>query len=545
MATSEAPVAAPQGEGLFIRKSSGLVREVGLREAFGINAGILCMIYSIFSLAIFQVSFPNTDYYIPIIVGGVISLLLCLAYSQLVATFARSGGEYVYTSRVFGPLVGATVGGALIVGITLACAFTVIGEGQIGVPLMFTAIGEALKSHSIIHFGTSTLLAKTPYLIVSLITLAIFTGVGLRSVATVAKFIFWCFVGGAFAFVILLILLLFTSHSGFVSSFNQVSGGTNAYNQIMIHAKAGGFHPGSTLSGALLAIPVGFLFFEGFTFSNYAAGELKRPARTYKIAVLAALAMGMAGAIIVWVALRHTVGLHFMQASASLSGSNAAEYGKLTSVAQNQGGVAYALVASGDPVTKIIIGVGTVMALLANGLAYFVLVSRVVFALSFDRLLPTKMADVSERSRSPIYAVSLITVIVLIFSVIGDETTLLSVVRNFLLILTGIFALGSLAAAVLPYRRKELYAASPKAFRGSVLGVPVITVLGTLSAIGCTYIDVVLATHTAYSGGYSASSIITLIIVLLLGPALYFSARFGLGRKGIDVRMAMRELPPE
>lgn len=542
MAISDEAIDQPQGEGLFVRKSSGLVRDVGLRDAFGINAGILCMIYDIIVLAIFQVSFPNTDYYIPLLAGAVISLVLCLAYSQLVATFARAGGEYIYATRVFSPILGATVGGALIVGITLAGAFTVIGIAQVGVPLMFTAIGRALGSHSLVTFGSSTLIAKTPYLIVSLIVLGFFAVVSLRPMASIARWIFWCFCGGAVAFVILLMLLVFESHAGFVTDFNKASGGANAYSEIITHAKAGGLHVGSTLSGAVLAIPVGFLFFQGFTFANYAAGELKRPARTYKLSVLAALFWGLAGGVAVWAALRHSVGLHFMQASGAL---NPTEYAKLTSVQQNQGGVAYALLASGDPVTKIIIGLGTVMALLANGLAYFILVSRIVFALSFDRLLPTKMSDVSKRTHSPVYAVALIALIILAFSVLGDETTLLSVARNFLLILTAIFAIGSAAAAALPYRCKDLYESSPKAFRGHIFGVPVVTLLGTLAAMACVYVDVVLATHTAYSGGYSTSSILLLVVVVLLGPTMYATSRWRLSRKGIDLRMALRELPPE
>ena len=547
MATSEAPLAAPtaptDAEGLFIRKSSGLVREVGLREAFGINAGILCVLYAIISLFVFLVAFPNADYYLPLLIGGFISLLLCLSYSQLVATFARSGGEYVYVTRVFGPLLGAVVGGALIIGITLACAYTVIGLGQIAIPLAATAIGQALHWQALITFGSSTLLTKTAYVIVSLVVWAVFVAVCLRPIAVVARVIFWCFVLGMLAFLIFLVLLGFTSHGAFVDAFNKTSG-ANAYNQIISHAKATGFQPGGTLSASLLAIPVGFLFFEGFTFANYAAGELKRPARTYKIAVLAALGLGVIASLLAWAALRHTVGLHFMQASAALSGKNPAEYGKLTSVPQNQP-IAYALLVSSDPVTKIILGLGTVAAFVANGLAYFMLVSRVVFALSFDRLLPTKVADVSERTHTPIYAIALIALIVLAFSVIGDATTLLSVARNFLLILTAVFALGSMAAAALPFRRKELYDASPKAIRGQVLGVPVITILGICSAIGCIVVDVVLATHTQYSGGYSTSSIITLIVVVLIGPAMYAVSRASLGRKGIDVRLAMQELPPE
>lgn len=539
------PPAGIAGEGLFIRKSSGLVREMGKRDTLAVNAGIMAMISSVAALAIFQVAFPNADYYIPILAGALISLVLCLAYSQLVSTFPRAGGEYVYTSRIFGPLIGAMVGGAVLVAICLNCANTVIALGQIVIPFFFTTLGEALHVHSLVTFGSSTLIAKTPYLIAGVIIIAVFVILGTRPLASVARWVFWCFLLGVIGFVTVVALLFFESHSGFVHAFDAASGGKGAYAGIISSATKNGFHPGGTVSAAILAIPVGFLWFAGFTFANYAGGEIKRPASTYKVAVLAALGIGLAGALLLWAALRHTVGLHFLQASAALQTSDPTAYAKLTSVQQIQGGLAYSLLASGDPVTKLLVAFGAVGGFLANGLAYFVLASRVVFALSFDRLLPTKMADVREKTHAPIYAVALITVGVLAFTVLGDETTLLSILRNLLLIVVAIFVMGSLAVTVLPYRRKDLYEASPKAFRGQLFGVPVISVLGMLSALGCAFLDVELATHTAYSGGYSTGSVITLVVVATLGLALYGTSRLTLQRRGVDLRMAMHELPPE
>lgn len=532
-------------QGLFLRKSSGLVREVGLRDTFGINIGILSLIGGVTVFAIFQVAFQNADYYFPLLIGAIFSLVLALAYSQLVGTFARSGGEYVYASRIFSPVFGAMVGGAVLIALFLNCANTVVGIGQIAFPFFVTTVGQALGVHSIVTFGSSTLIGKTPYLIEGVVVIGVFAALCLRPIAAVTRWVFWSFLMGFVGFLVIVLLLWFESHSEFIRAFNHESGGHNAYSAIMTAAAKTGFHPGATFSQAVVAIPVGFLFFGGFTFSNYAAGEIKRPLKTYRIAVIAALVVGLISALAAWGALRHTVGLHFLQASAALEANNPTAYSKITSVQQIQGGLAYGLVASGDPVTKILIGLGTLMAFLANGLAYFMLVSRVVFALSFDRLLPSKMAEVREKSHSPIYAVALITVGVLAFTVVGDETTLLSVLHNLLLIATAIFVVGSAAVMVLPFRRKELYDAAPKAFNAKIAGIPVISILGLLSMLLCIFIDVELATHVAYSGGYSTSSVITLVVVALVGPVMYGVSRFALARRGVDLRLVMHELPPE
>lgn len=49
--------------------------------------------------------------------GGVLSLLGALCYAELVTTYPRSGGDYVYLTRAYGPLVGFLFGWAHLGGI--------------------------------------------------------------------------------------------------------------------------------------------------------------------------------------------------------------------------------------------------------------------------------------------------------------------------------------------------------------------------------------------------------------------------------------------
>lgn len=164
---SAAPAAQDfSSEGLFVRKSSGLVREIGVRDTLGIGLGALVLMGAFSNVAVFTQYFPNGDYYLPIIIGGLICLVLTYAYVQLVGTFPRSGGEYVYASRVFGPVFGAAVGGAVLVAVCLNCGNTVVQLGQIFVPLAFSTVGDALHIHALVTFGDSTLAHKTAYLIV-------------------------------------------------------------------------------------------------------------------------------------------------------------------------------------------------------------------------------------------------------------------------------------------------------------------------------------------------------------------------------------------
>lgn len=542
--SSESP-GVGHGEGLFLRKSSGLVREIGIRQAIAIGAGILGLINIPWVLASYQLGFPNEDFYVAVIAGGLISLVLCLAYAQLVSTFPRSGGDYVTASRVFSPVFGSMVGGALFLVITLFAASTVITLAELLVPFFFTTLGQALHSGALTTFGSSTLTTKTGNLLDALALTAIVIAIALQPFRVGLRAMFLFFATGLLGFFIVLLVTLFESHTGFVHAFNSASGGTAAYGHIQSAAAKDGFHPSLGFAGAIAGVPIGFLIYLGFTFSNYAAGEMKRPVRTYKIATVSVLLSAMILTVIYWAALRHTVGLHFMQSAASLSGSNPTEYAKITSVSQGTGGLTYATLISGSPVLNVIIALTAVLGLMADPLGYVLMASRVSFALSFDRLLPTRIAEVNSRTHTPLYSIGLIGILVILFVILFIEQALAVIFGILLLLITAIFVFSSAAAMVLPYRRKQLYEASPKAFQGKIFGLPVISVVGFLSMIGCLFMEIELITHTAYTGGYGWKSVVALVICATFGIVLYTISVLRLRNQGIDVKLAMQELPPE
>jgi len=540
-----APPAPPAGDGLFVRKSSGLVREIGVRETFGIGAGILVLMGVFPGFVIFMELLPGTDYYIPILVGAVVSILLGLTYSQLVSTFPRSGGEYIYTSRTFTPILGAMVGGAVLIAVTLNCANTVVQAGTFIVPFCAQALGAALGWHGLEHFAMNDLSKHWPSFIVGVLLTVSFAWLCMRPVHVPTRIVLWSFILGMVGFLMIIAFALFTSRTGFKHALAGTSSHADPYDAIIAAGRKAGAPSGTRWSQIIAAIPVGALIFSGFTFSNYAGGELKRPARTYKLAVLAAVALATIGAVVAWAALRHLAGLPFLQAQASLAAANPDQLGQLTSLVPIQGGMGFALMLSHDPVTKIVLAVSVFAAFFANGLGYFLLISRVVFALSFDRLLPTKMADVREKSHSPVYAVALGLVGVLLLTALGDFTSFITLFRNLVLVAFTIFVIGCLCAAALPWRRKDLYAASPKAVGERWFGVPAISILGSVTAVIFAVLVYLLAVKPAYSGGYHWDSILTLGLVCTVGLVLYVVSRFTLARRGIDLDLAMKELPPE
>ena len=107
---------------------------------------------------------------------------------------------------------------------------------------------------------------------------------------------------------------------------------------------------------------------------------------------------------------------------------------------------------------------------------------RSFFAWSFDRLMPESLANVNERTHSPINAILVTNVIIaalVVWSVIGNQFQLVLG----LIVLAGSLAviIVGIAALALPIRRPDLYQASPANVK--FLGVPVLYIVGTLSIL--------------------------------------------------------------
>ena len=108
--------ATTEGRALFTRQSSGLVREVSVLNALffntaafiGVGVGWYPVFYSLAFVAI-GTSGGFTTYGIAAILIGLACILLSLIFASLTSVMPRSGGDYVFTSRIV-PKVGPFIG---------------------------------------------------------------------------------------------------------------------------------------------------------------------------------------------------------------------------------------------------------------------------------------------------------------------------------------------------------------------------------------------------------------------------------------------------
>src|SRR6266851_4369446 len=196
---------------LFLRKATGLVRGWSVRDS---------MIYAVLAtnfvtLGIYEFTFagpafPTGQLITAVIISGIWVSFLVIAYTGLIVTIPRAGGDYVWQSRILGSGIGfvTSASGWWFILWLWAPIYANILSVELFQPLWAT-LGDP--------GGAAWFASHNGIFVVSLITIAlagILVSIGMAGYAKVQR---WCFIGGLIGFAVVVILLLVNSHASFVS----------------------------------------------------------------------------------------------------------------------------------------------------------------------------------------------------------------------------------------------------------------------------------------------------------------------------------------
>ena len=169
--------------------------------------------------------------------------------------------------------------------------------------------------------------------------------------------------------------------------------------------------------------------------------------------------------------------------------------------------------------------------------------TRVVFATAFDRVLPEWVSRTSNNGVP--YAALLLMLIpsIPISYMYAFVEGFVTYTLDAVLVIAITFLGSTVAAAVLPWRRPDIYNASPIA-RYRVLGVPLITVAAV--AFGGFLIFCLL--EWFFNDTYGVNNVQSLIYMLILyavALSLYVGFRLYRRAQGMDLNMVYSEIPEE
>jgi basic amino acid/polyamine antiporter, APA family len=541
---------------VFVRKSSGLVRVMSPRSAFVYNVLTMGLIFP-WTYLWAPGALPGGQLVWGILLAMVLEIPIALAYVWLSTALPRSGGDYVFQSRVLGGGIGFTlVFSGFVIWILQWVALSGWLLATLGFAPLFLGLGASMGNASLVSiaewFTTPAGIVITSIANALLAMLILVSGfknyVRLQRVMWVAILL---------AFGTMLAVFILTPAAEVASRLNSFSaalGGSSTFvDDARAAATAAGvnLNPAFSLIATLLIAPIAWTSLQWATYSAQQNGEIKSAGSFRDQLLIIVGSLVLTGVLLALLALvlENTVGTEFLYVAgagywsgvgeASLAGSYLWPNIIATALANN-------------PIVTIIIAAGFIL----NGHQIvhncYIGMTRVMVAMSLDRVLPEMVSRVSDRLRTPvnahvIYFIASLPVIWLYNNFAygeGDGTvTWASLTLGVTFACGYVFVGTAIAGALLPFRAKALYEASPgSAYK--VAGIPLVTIVGVLGAVaGVWFLWTFLTSPELGLTSELAYYVVGGILLFALGWYLvtYFVRRSA----GINVGYAFKEVPPE
>jgi APA family basic amino acid/polyamine antiporter len=535
-------------KGVFRRTASGLTREISVVDHW---------IYNVFTLlvltgaAFFYVwapgEFPATNPVLAVLVTAVAIIPIYIAYSMLASAMPRSGGDYVFQSRILHPSVAFMGLASECVWLWYWLELSGFWIASMVMSPLFSMLGVYMGSAAMMNLGT-WFSGSTGILLTALITNVLVAVAFLPGLRTYLKIQWFLFAGVLISLGIMAVVLLTTSHATFVANFNSFMATfdpshTNYYQYVIDTAYANGLNPssGGGLYGLIGVMAIAWFNLIWAVWAMPNLGEIKHASnfKTMNWVMQASLAFGtlvMAG----------TMGLLLQVCGKEFTLALGYDWfnGTIDFPVQPFTSVLIPIM-GGGAIVVILTLVGFFTQAVQQSFNVFVGGTRLLVAMSMDRVLPESWGKISRRFRgSPVNAI--------LFLLIGAEVLALVLwfvpnLENYALstsfAVTVYQTLTCLAAAVMPWRAKQIYDASPIS-KYKIGNIPAVTICGAWGV----FIGLVLIVFYLIEPNLGLSSPAGLAGILGVAAFCFiwfWVARAVNKRQGIDIDLNFRQIPPE
>jgi amino acid transporter len=561
-----------------VRQSSGLVRNVSVTNALFFNVaafvGVGLTLYPIFySLAFVPVWRwgPFSEYGWAAIIAGLFCVLLALIFASLTSVMPRSGGDYVFTSRILHPALGWLESWTLVIASVLIIAFEVplvLRNLQITARIIGIGAGGHFFTHANSWFTDSSgTITGLPGFIGSLVVLALIGAVCVLPTRTFHRVVTALAGFGVACFIAMFVFgLLFTHRGSFNAHLPQYTGGVSAA-KIAASGKEA-FLPGTShnflsdiFSTTVFPLMLSVLLFQfiGFQYSAYIAGEVRGNVRRgVLIALVGALVIGVLANSVYVDAISSHFGFNTQVSwGASYWGFN--DNLSVLPLGQPNSMPLLAVIANNGlwPLWALI-SIGGMLFPFLLCPVYINFISRMQLAWSLDRQVPEWFGEVSERVRGPLNAIIAtlaLTALFLFFQSFKTLPTFLATTGHKLnlagtawfsitmAVLT--WTLPGVNAMLVRWRRPDLVRNAPFGKQ-----LPWIGLAWIVFPLWIYIFAVIKPIVNALKGGSAltyleTNGIIDAGIFYLLGIIIYFVMRYRAVKAGVDEKMLFTELPPD
>jgi amino acid transporter len=520
---------------VFVREATGLVREVGAWPSFMAVLALVTGGVPVAWVALMYTT-PGANWPLAYLIPFVPSLLMAALFTQVGTSMPRSGGDYVFTTRGINPYVGFVnywgVAAAYIISAGVWSFYTGTYIGYVT-----ASVGAFYNIPAVASAGT--FLGETwPSFALATAVLIVSFFLSVIKPRHTWAIIFWTGVISLICTAVMFVALAGVNASSFAASYNSFMGNATAYNSVI---QTGGVTaPPNAMLATAASLPIVWFYYTWYNLPTTWSGEMKNVRKSMPIAILVSLTVIAVYYILMAVIFTHAFGQPFLENWGSLASTG-------NEPVPGVGGFIpfFALLVYKSPLLFAIMFVALWFPIFFEFPPLLISQTRYLFAWSFDRILPDKIASVSERFHTPIIATVIVTIIGVISAGImafgsvgysGEYATLSFTMFSFA------FIIPAIAGIVFPFRKKQLYETA-FVWKKKILKLPLLTWLGLGSAVYLIY-----STYLSYVSGTLPINSFSMTMygsIYGLGVLVIIVSYVVNRRRGLPLDLVFKQIPPE
>jgi APA family basic amino acid/polyamine antiporter len=524
---------------LYARKSSGLVRTIGVFGAMVF--GVHCISLSSSGLIPFSWVagvWPGSSIIGVLTVAMVLCLFHAYTYACIGATMPRSAADYTLASRTLSAPLAFAASWTLVIFSAMVAGSLIAWIPKTAIPVLFRTMGIISNNQSFISFAdwasttNGIILIGTICAVITFVTMILPTRTILR-ILEVGFFL------GLLAWVVIYFQLGTASPDAFPAAWDKFMGAGSYASRIQLAKENGMVIDPNVAKMTLAGLIMGFWIFYGYYIPTFFAGEVKQAETTLLAGSWSSLLVTWAIFVVAALLLQRLVPLEWIAAESYLSNAGVTEANPMPWI------TFYAAILKPYFPLLWIVAIAWIYTLINLAQTYFFYCSRIIFAWSFDRLIPEKVCYIHPKLHSPIIAITIITIIAEIGIIDAATGGVMGAQLNFVFFAVCTQLVPVTAMTLFPYLKPDLFENASAFVRRRIGKVPVITIVGSITLIYLLWMIIASFLFPAVGGRIGIGTLGTLFGFIISGLIVFYAARaYRLRKEGIDINWTFQSVPP-
>jgi len=522
--------------GFYARRASGLVRQLSLSDIVFLNICFISIPLGLLYITQLGGLFPGVSVGLAVILAALIALPHLYVYGSFASAMPRSGGDYLSISRSIHPFVGFVVNSVFTVLQIFSVAFIINFVPLFALPALFQTLaivtGDSMWATWATNVSTQNgQMLISGAMILSVGLLAIFNQPLMLRIFSVLMVL------SLLGVVITVIALIFVDQGTFANNFSKYE----SVSKVISDAQAAGEGSSAfSLGATFLAITILFGAIGLGQVSTYVAGEVRQPGRTILRGLFISVGLAALGLAGIAFLSANAFGTDFMNSAQFLANSGKWPVPATPFINLFLG------IALPNAWLAALLGIAFVGGVWAIAVPAYLMGTRNMLAYSFDRVLPTRLSEVSDRTHTPILATVVVIILMLGFLAgwVYSSVAFTVYISASQIVVFGTFTIVGLAAVVFPYRRKAMFDDSPIS-KQKIGGVPLFSVIGALDAVLMALYLYLLFANGSTTGATNKTALTVLALLVAALAAIWIIAWVVARQRNLDLAMVQEQLPPE